>query len=62
MTAKGQLMLLGTPSTGLNLREKWQSGLSINKWAFFCEKLIGKWTKDLTSVEGENPLENFICS
>lgn len=33
MTAKGQLTLLGAPSTGLNLRDKWLSGLSTDKWA-----------------------------
>lgn len=34
MTAKGQLTLLGAPSTGLSLRDKWQSGLSTDRRAF----------------------------
>jgi hypothetical protein len=38
MTVKGQLMLLGAPSSaGLNLRDKWGFQLSSDNWDFLME-------------------------
>lgn len=58
MTAKGQLMPLGALSTGLNLRDKWQSWLCTEKWTF----LVKSSQEGRIWEKGRSPPEKFTCS